>query len=56
MSTVVTFENLWRVFEHRSGQLVHALEDVNSRVDPGELAPEAMGIFKFILEHMGITE
>ena len=36
MSTVVNFENLWCVFEHRSGQLVHALEDVNFRVDPGE--------------------
>ena len=36
MSTVVNFENLWCVFEHRSGQLVHALEDVNFQVDPGE--------------------
>ena len=36
MSRVVTFENLWCVFEHRSGQLVNALQDVNFDVQSGE--------------------
>ncbi len=36
MSTVVSFENLWCVFEHRSGNLVHALEVVDFHVEPGE--------------------
>ena len=36
MSRVVSFEGLWCVFEHRSGQLVNALHDVNFEVQPGE--------------------
>ena len=36
MSRVVTFEDLWCVFEHRSGQLVNALQDVNFDVQSGE--------------------
>ena len=36
MSRVVTFENLWCVFEHRSGQLVNALQDVSFEVQSGE--------------------
>lgn len=36
MSRVVSFEGLWCVFEHRSGQLVNALQDVNFQVESGE--------------------
>lgn len=36
MSRVVTFEDLWCVFEHRSGQLVNALQEVNFEVQSGE--------------------
>ena len=36
MSRVVNFEGLWCVFEHRSGQLVNALQDVNFKVESGE--------------------
>lgn len=36
MSRVVSFEGLWCVFEHRSGQLVHALQDVSFDVESGE--------------------
>ena len=36
MSKVVSFEGLWCVFEHRSGQLVNALQDVTFKVEPGE--------------------
>jgi NitT/TauT family transport system ATP-binding protein len=34
--TTVDFENLWCVFEHRSGQLVYALQDVSLSVSAGE--------------------
>lgn len=36
MSRVVNFEGLWCVFEHRSGQLVNALQDVTFDVKSGE--------------------
>ena len=36
MSRVVSFEGLWCVFEHRSGQLVNALQDVTFDVKSGE--------------------
>ena len=36
MSRVVNFEGLWCVFEHRSGQLVNALQDVTFDVASGE--------------------
>lgn len=36
MSSVVSFEGLWCVFEHRSGHLVNALQDVSFDVQPGE--------------------
>lgn len=36
MSRVVKFENLWCVFEHRSGQLVNALQDVSFEVQSGQ--------------------
>lgn len=36
MSKVVSFEGLWCVFEHRSGQLVNALQDVTFDVRSGE--------------------
>ncbi len=36
MSRVVRFEGLWCVFEHRSGQLVNALQDVTFDVQSGE--------------------
>jgi len=32
----VTFDSLWCVFEHRSGRLVHALEDVSFTVPAGQ--------------------
>ncbi len=32
----VTFEGVWCVFEHRSGQLVHALQDVSFTVPAGQ--------------------
>lgn len=36
MSRVVSFKDLWCVFEHRSGQLVNALQDVTFDVKSGE--------------------
>ena len=36
MSRVVSFKRLWCVFEHRSGQLVNALQDVTFDVKSGE--------------------
>lgn len=36
MSRVVKFEDLWCVFEHRSGQLVNALQEVTFEVQSGE--------------------
>ena len=36
MSRVVSFEGLWCVFEHRSGQLVNTLQDVTFDVESGE--------------------
>ncbi len=36
MSRRVSFEGLWCVFEHRSGQLVNALQDVTFDVQPGQ--------------------
>ena len=36
MSKIVSFEDLWCVFEHRSGQLVNALQNVNFQVKSGE--------------------
>ena len=32
----VTFEGVWCVFEHRSGRLVYALQDVSFEVPAGE--------------------
>ena len=56
MSTVVSFENPWRTFEHRSGNLVHSLPRCEFPRDAAvRTGPEAVGVFK-ILAQPGMAE
>ena len=56
MSTVVSFENLWGAYEHRSGGLGACPPRCRFPHDATVRAgAEAVGVFK-ILAHSGMTE